>query len=72
MQVSPLDIPDVKLITPKKFGDHRGFFSEVFNANVLREAGMVQVHKDAQRRVYTVDPEAVARVDAWLEPYRKL
>jgi DNA-binding transcriptional ArsR family regulator len=39
---------------------------------VLREAGMVQVHKDAQRRVYMVDPEAVARVDAWLEPYRKL
>lgn len=40
MRVMPLDIPDVKLITPKKFGDHRGFFSEVFNANVLKEAGI--------------------------------
>ena len=40
MRVTNLDIPDVKLITPRKFGDHRGFFSEVFNQAVLQEAGI--------------------------------
>lgn len=40
MQVLPTEIPDVKLISPKKFGDHRGFFSEVFNQSALAEAGI--------------------------------
>ncbi len=40
MQVSATDIPDVKLIAPKKFGDHRGFFSEVFNQASLVAAGI--------------------------------
>lgn len=40
MQVSPTEIPDVKLVAPKKFGDHRGFFSEVFNLAALRDAGI--------------------------------
>jgi dTDP-4-dehydrorhamnose 3,5-epimerase len=33
-------IPDVKIITPKKFGDHRGFFSEVYNRKAFTEAGI--------------------------------
>ncbi len=40
MQVVDLEIPEVKLITPKKFGDHRGFFSEVYNRRALAEAGV--------------------------------
>ena len=40
MDVFPLEIPDVKVIVPKKFGDHRGFFSEVFNRASLRAAGI--------------------------------
>ena len=39
---------------------------------VLRQAGMVQVHKAGSRRIYTVEPRALARLDAWLEPYRRL
>ncbi len=39
---------------------------------VLRQAGMVQVHKAGTRRIYTVEPRALARLDAWLEPYRRL
>ena len=31
MDVKVLQIPEVKLIRPKKHGDHRGFFSEVYN-----------------------------------------
>jgi dTDP-4-dehydrorhamnose 3,5-epimerase len=33
-------IPDVLIIRPKRFGDHRGFFSETFRASALREFGV--------------------------------
>jgi DNA-binding transcriptional ArsR family regulator len=39
---------------------------------VLRDAGVVEARKDAQRRVYELRPEALADVLAWVEPYRKL
>jgi DNA-binding transcriptional ArsR family regulator len=38
---------------------------------VLREAGLVSVRKDAQRRVYRLEPDKLAELDAWLAPYRK-
>ncbi len=39
---------------------------------VLREAGLVHVHPDAQRRVYALRPDRLAELDAWLAPYRRL
>jgi DNA-binding transcriptional ArsR family regulator len=39
---------------------------------VLREAGLVEVRTDAQRRLYRIRPEPLAEIDAWLEPYRRL
>jgi DNA-binding transcriptional ArsR family regulator len=36
----------------------------------LREAGLVRVRKDAQRRLYRLDPAPLAQLDAWLAPYR--
>ncbi|MGV9347209.1 ArsR/SmtB family transcription factor [Streptomyces spiralis] len=39
---------------------------------VLRDAGLVRVRQDAQRRVYALDPAPMAALDAWLAPYRKL
>jgi DNA-binding transcriptional ArsR family regulator len=39
---------------------------------VLREAGLVEVRQDAQRRWYRLRPEPLAEVDAWLAPYRRL
>ena len=39
---------------------------------VLREAGLVEVRQDAQWRVYSLRPEPLAEVDAWLGPYRAL
>jgi DNA-binding transcriptional ArsR family regulator len=39
---------------------------------VLREAGLVRVRVDAQRRVYEVDPAPLAELDVWLAPYREL
>ena len=38
---------------------------------VLRDAGLVRVERDAQRRVYAIDPEPMAELDAWLAPYRR-
>lgn len=39
---------------------------------VLRDAGLVRVRQDAQRRVYALDPAPIAALDAWLAPYRRL
>jgi DNA-binding transcriptional ArsR family regulator len=39
---------------------------------VLREAGLVLVRKAAQQRIYAVNPEAMAAIEAWLAPYRRL
>jgi DNA-binding transcriptional ArsR family regulator len=39
---------------------------------VLRDAGLVTVRRDAQRRWYELRPEPLAEVDAWLAPYRQL
>jgi DNA-binding transcriptional ArsR family regulator len=39
---------------------------------VLREAGLVDVRQDAQRRIYGLRPEALAEVDTWLGRYRAL
>ena len=37
---------------------------------VLRNAGLVKVRAEAQRRWYELDPAPLAEVDAWLAPYR--
>jgi DNA-binding transcriptional ArsR family regulator len=39
---------------------------------VLREAGLVHVRTEAQRRVYALEPGPLAELDAWLTPYRRL
>ena len=39
---------------------------------VLREAGLVRVRRDAQRRLYALEPAPFAELDAWLAPYRRL
>jgi len=39
---------------------------------VLREAGLVDVRSEAQRRIYSLRPEALIEVDEWLAGYRAL
>jgi DNA-binding transcriptional ArsR family regulator len=39
---------------------------------VLRQTGLVEVRQEAQRRVYSLRPEPLAQVDAWLSEYRTL
>ena len=38
---------------------------------VLRVAGLVRVRRDAQRRMYTLEPQGLAEIDAWLSKYRR-
>ena len=38
---------------------------------VLREAGLVAVRKDAQRRIYRLNPEGLGELDRWLEQVKR-
>lgn len=40
MNVTRLDIPEVLILEPKRFGDDRGFFSEVFSERTCVAAGI--------------------------------
>lgn len=40
MNIRSLAIPDVKLITPRRFADARGTFAETWNRKTLQEAGI--------------------------------
>jgi dTDP-4-dehydrorhamnose 3,5-epimerase len=40
MQVIPTEIPDVKVVVPQRFGDNRGFFSEVYSRSKMAAAGI--------------------------------
>ena len=38
---------------------------------VLREAGLVRVRPEAQRRIYSADPAGVEVIEAWIYRYRR-
>jgi DNA-binding transcriptional ArsR family regulator len=38
---------------------------------VLREAGLVESRVQAQRRIYSLRPEALSEINDWLEGYRR-
>jgi dTDP-4-dehydrorhamnose 3,5-epimerase len=40
MEIRDLAIPDVKLVVPEFLRDHRGYFSEIYNRELLQEAGI--------------------------------
>jgi DNA-binding transcriptional ArsR family regulator len=39
---------------------------------VLRDAGLVTVRPDGQRRFYRLNPAPLMELDDWLEPYRQM
>ena len=41
MNIRELALPGVLVLTPRRFGDARGWFSEVYNAPAWREAGIM-------------------------------
>lgn len=38
---------------------------------LLREAGLIRVRRDAQRRIYALDAGGLAELDAWLARFRR-
>jgi dTDP-4-dehydrorhamnose 3,5-epimerase len=40
LDVEPTALPDVKIVRPKRVGDARGFFSEVYNRRAFADAGI--------------------------------
>src|SRR5580700_8068505 len=52
----------------EKVGMHQPGVSR--HLKVLRDAGLVEVRRDAQRRLYRLRAEPLMDIDAWLEPYR--
>ncbi|MEM7626634.1 MAG: dTDP-4-dehydrorhamnose 3,5-epimerase [Planctomycetota bacterium] len=58
MQVTPTDISAVKLIHPKRFGDHRGYFVETYSAAKFASHGIelvfVQDNESLSAEVGTV------------------
>lgn len=38
----------------------------------LRESGFVEVHVEAQRRIYSLNAEPLAEIDEWLGAYRRM
>ncbi len=51
-----------------KVGMHQPGVSR--HLKVLRDVGLVEVRRDAQRRLYRLRPEPLMELDAWLQPYR--
>lgn len=40
LEIRSLEIPEIKVIVPKRFGDHRGYFCETYNKTVFHDAGI--------------------------------
>ena len=68
MQVTPLDIPDVKVLTPKKFGDHRGFFSETFSRKAMKELAGIDVEFVQDNQSLSVEKGVVRGLHYQLQP----
>src|ERR1700759_5235409 len=52
----------------ERLGIGKPFVSK--HLRVLKDAGLVQVRVDAQRRLYRIRPQPLAELDEWLSPYR--
>ena len=68
MQVTETNIPAVKLLTPKKHGDNRGFFSETFNRNTFRELSGVDADFVQDNQSLSVEKGVVRGLHYQLPP----
>ncbi len=67
MHIVSLAIPDVKLITPRRFSDPRGFFSETFNERTWRDAGL-DAHFVQDNHAYSIEKCVVRGLHFRLPP----
>lgn len=68
MQVETLAIADVKLLTPRKFSDQRGFFSEVYNARTLAEAAGIAETFVQDNHAFSADKGVIRGLHFQLPP----
>lgn len=68
MQVTETDIPAVKLITPRKHGDHRGFFSETYNRKALHDLAGVDLDFVQDNQSLSVEKGVVRGLHYQLPP----
>lgn len=58
MKITPLAIPDVRLIEPERFTDNRGYFSETYRRDRLADAGIeiefIQDNESRSDKIWTV------------------
>ena len=54
MEVITTKLPEVKLVTPPRFGDQRGFFSEIYNRRAFADIG-INVEFIQENHAYSVD-----------------
>lgn len=69
-----LDVLALRDFAVGELGERLGYSQPMTSKHlrVLRDAGLVRVRKQAQQRIYTIAPERMAELDAWLAPYRRL
>lgn len=67
MQIEKLSIPEVLLITPPKFGDSRGFFSETWSEAKLAAAGFTQ-HFVQDNHSYSAEVGTIRGLHCQLAP----
>jgi dTDP-4-dehydrorhamnose 3,5-epimerase len=68
MEIVETAIPDVKLLTPRKFGDHRGFFVETYNKKVLESIGFTKEFVQDNHSL-SVPAGTIRGLHFQLEPY---
>jgi len=60
---------EVVAIISKEFGITQSAISQ--QLKVLRESGFASVRAEGARRIYAVDAQPLAEIDAWLERFRR-
>lgn len=67
MELRPTAIPDVKLLVPRKFGDERGFFSEVYSRKALAALG-IDLEFVQDNHAYSAQPGVLRGLHYQLPP----
>ncbi|CAK7192611.1 dTDP-4-dehydrorhamnose 3,5-epimerase [Commensalibacter sp. Nvir] len=70
MKVERLDIPEVFIITPKRFKDSRGFFSETYNAQYLKEIGINHTFVQ-DNQSFSIEKNIIRGLHCQLAPYEQ-
>lgn len=60
---------EVSAVVQREFGISQPGVSQ--HLRVLRENGFATVRAEGARRLYSVDPEPLREIDAWLDRYRR-